>query len=893
MRNALCLLPLGLALCAAPAGAQVVPPLAGSQAAPRSPAADRPWQRLVTPGVAEAARRLDTPPPEYGLTMWWFWNGDMTEANIQRDLAEMKARGIRSVMLWPYFGLVNLEYLSPAWFDRVRFAVGQARQQDMRVWLMDEGCYPSGFVGGKVTRERPWQRMQVLEARTGPGGKTEVKPVYRTSPTRYIHSPEFNKDGAYSLFDALDPAATRDFLRDVHEQYKKYIGEEFGRTVLGFMGDEPSFPGVPYTARIFDEFQRRKGYDVRPHLAKLFMSQPTDEARRIHADYWDVWTSLYRDSYFKPQADWCARENLEFLIHLCGEEDMRTLLALNGDFFRCMRPVQVPGVDAIWRQIWPDKVADYAKLASSAAHLWGRPRSFSEGYAVYGRGLSVEQAKWVLDHHLVRGINLFQAMSFLSCKEGFRPYFCPPDTNLSPQWPHFSQLFAYANRMSYLLSVGTPTAAIALYYPTTSGWLGDFAADKAGLAMAQQLLENHRDFDFVDDDSLHSVLTLGAGALVNRSGQRYRAVIVPPVRAISEKALRRLEEFARSGGRVVFLGKLPEMVVGRSFLHAEKGPASLSWATLEPKGNLSPAVLAELPEPDCIIETDPGGAAAPSVKYLHRRLADAEVCFLFNEGAQALSIAALVEGNGDPQYWDAATGAKMRADGWARSGKYVRLALTLEPFETRTIVLAGAAFRPGAAAPQTTGIAEGTVPFFVAGGHKNGTVPFRRRSVEVQALAGDWEFTLGGKRLKGPLKSWSDYGAAGFCGTAVYHKEFDLSREVAGHSADLYLDLGEVKYSARVRLNGRDLGVRAWRPFRWKAGDALRSGANVLEVEVTNTAANELAGSPERLKEIEGRGWLRNSYFRIYQKFDAQMVPSGLLGPVRLVRPVRALQSTQ
>lgn len=93
---------------------------------------------------------------------------------------------------------------------------------------------------------------------------------YRTSATRYIHAPGFRKDDTYSLFDALDPQASRDFLADVHEQYKKYIGDEFGRTVLGFMGDEPSFPGVPYTARIYDEFERRKGYDIRSHLAQLF-----------------------------------------------------------------------------------------------------------------------------------------------------------------------------------------------------------------------------------------------------------------------------------------------------------------------------------------------------------------------------------------------------------------------------------------------------------------------------------------------------------------------------------------------------------------------------------------------------------------------------------------------
>ena len=198
--------------------------------------ADRDWQKLVVPTAAQAAGDFANPPPEYGITMWWFWNGEMSEANIRRDLAEMRSRGIRAVMLWPYNGLTGLEYLSPAWFERVRYAVGQARELGMRVWLMDEGCYPSGFVGGKVTRERPGQRMQVLVARPAGQGKVEVKPEYRTSATRYIHAPGFRKDDTYSLFDALDPQATRDFLADVHEQYKKYIGDEFGADRAGLHG---------------------------------------------------------------------------------------------------------------------------------------------------------------------------------------------------------------------------------------------------------------------------------------------------------------------------------------------------------------------------------------------------------------------------------------------------------------------------------------------------------------------------------------------------------------------------------------------------------------------------------------------------------------------------------
>lgn len=827
-------------------------PVDAAQSPPR-------WQKLTVPTVEEAACGFENPPAEYSLIVWWFWNGEMTEANIRRDLADLKSHGVGAVMIWPYNGLVDLDYLSPEWFERVRFGVHEASRLGLRVWLMDEGCYPSGFVGGKVTRERPWQRMQILAARKNDGGQIEVRPEYRTSATRYIHAPGFAKDGVNSLFDALDRTATNDFLKDVHEQYWKYFGDEFGRTVLGIMGDEPSFPGVPYTPGIFDDFAKRKGYDVQPHLPKLFMEPPTEEARRIRADYWDVWTDRYRDNFFKPQADWCAAHGVEFLMHLCGEESMQTLLRLNGDYFKCMQPVQVPGVDAIWRQIWPDKVADYAKLASSVAHLQGRPRAFSESYAVYGRGLTVEQAKWVLDHHLARGINLFQAMSYLSSRETFRPYFCPPDLNLSPQWPHFSQLFAYANRMSYLLSVGAPTAEIAIYYPTTSGWLGDFTANTVALQVAQQLLEQQRDFDFVDEQSFQSGLKLEAAAMVNQSGQTYRTVIIPSVKVISQTALARLEKFAKGGGNVIFIGRLPELVADRTFLDADGGPTNLPWATLATSTEWWARSQSLLPPPDVILERSTADACCPAVKCLHRRLADGDVYYLFNERPETVEFHARLAGTGTPQFWNATTGSRRRPAAWTQDGDYVRLPLTLEPYEARTIVLG-----PESCAPKEV-------------------QPALKETRQGMVIDGDWTLSLAGKQFAGPLKSWSEYGEPGYSGTVKYTREFAIPRRLSDAKQNLWLDLGEVKYSARVVLNGRDLGTLAWRPFRWAVGDAIRPGQNVLEIEVTNTAANELAGNPERLTELEQKGWLRNSYIKRYLPFDREMVPSGLLGPVRLV----------
>jgi hypothetical protein len=803
---------------------------------------DRPWRRVVVPPVAEVARNFERPPAEYAMTMWWFWNGPMTEADIRRDLHEMNRQGVRAVMIWPYVGL-GIQYLSPTWFERVRYAVEQARELGMRVWLEDEGGYPSGYVGGNIVRERPHQRMRVL-AQQADGS---VRSEFRTPPTRYVHQPGFAKNADYSLYDSLDAAATRDFLTDVHERYKRAVGDEFGKTVLGIMGDEPSFSGVPYTDGIFEEFERLKGYDPRPHLAELF-----EGASAFKADYWDVWTRLYRDHFFAPQAEWCEREKIESLMHVCGEEDMRSLIGSNGDYFRCFRPMQIPGIDAIWRQIWPDKIADFPKLASSGAHQWGRPRAFVEAFAVYGRGVSLEQAKWVLDHLFVRGVNLIQMMEYLSSAETFRTFFHPPDWHSSPQWQMFGKLAGYVNRLSYLLAVGRPAAEIAIYYPTTSGWMGDFDANKYGLDLARQLLERQRDFDFIDDDTLAGVVKTRGGALVNLSGQSYRTVVVPPLAVISEGALARLREFAGQGGKVIFIGKLPARVAGRTYLYAAKGPEQLPWAKVERFGEISESVLAELPAPDVVVEPAP----APGLKYLHRRLADGEVYFLFNEEAHPLALTLRLRGEGDAQAWDPETGRQVGVDGATRQGGYARVPMKMSGHETRVVVLAREK-RPGEV--------------------------LSKEFADAVTVKGSWSVRIAEKNFTGRLQPWSEYGMPAFFGTALYRTRFELPTEWSGRRAGLWLDLGEVKYSARVRLNGEEVGGRAWRPFRFPVGKLLRAGENQLEIEVTNTRANELAGDAKQYREIEEKGWLRGSYVKIYQKFDQEMVPSGLLGPVKLL----------
>ena len=109
--------------------------------------AERPWQALQMPSVSDVAARWRTPPPEHGVTLWWGWDGPVDETVIRRDLDLIRSKNIRSVLIEAGYGM-SAPYLSAGWFERVALAVGEARRRDMRVWLADEGKYPSGFAGG-------------------------------------------------------------------------------------------------------------------------------------------------------------------------------------------------------------------------------------------------------------------------------------------------------------------------------------------------------------------------------------------------------------------------------------------------------------------------------------------------------------------------------------------------------------------------------------------------------------------------------------------------------------------------------------------------------------------------------------------------------------------------
>ena len=240
--------------------------------------AQRPWQQITVPPVREAAANFKTPPREYGAIRWFTNGGEITRTRIVSELDQALADGVYVVNIG-WGSRLKPKYLSPEQLDLAKFAVGEAKKRGMKVWIQDEGNYPSGLAGGLINTEYPQFRMQAIVADlrasvaagqtlTLPlppgtlgafsvkgsdqstaliplpaGGQFEwtapsegsdpnlpnwtwtvvfVRHVYRSSPARSSNRADGNdiKDGLYSLIDYLDPEATRAWMKLTHEKYK-------------------------------------------------------------------------------------------------------------------------------------------------------------------------------------------------------------------------------------------------------------------------------------------------------------------------------------------------------------------------------------------------------------------------------------------------------------------------------------------------------------------------------------------------------------------------------------------------------------------------------------------------------------------------------------------------
>ena len=645
-------------------------------------------------GLADRSPDLDAlpgfkqPPPGFGtVPFYWLLGDPLTNERLAWELKQMEGMGVSGYQInyahsdkgGRSYGLTipsEPALFSEAWWTLTGSFMELAKGQGAGISLSD---YTLGFGQGwcvdKILREHPEVSGMVL--RLGKDGTVAPETV------------------PWSL-NPMHPMSGKWYAEEFFGQFERRFPGEGGKGLNFFFSDELSFgvSGRLWSAQFAEEFKKRKGYDIMPELTALF-KDVGPRTPKIRLDYCDVAVALSEEGFFKPVFDWHQRRGM---IMGCDHGGRGRNVVEFGDYFRTQRWNQGPGAD----QPGLGKNLIKAKVAASIAHLYERPRVWLEGY--YGSGWGTTSAN-VVDAtfaNYAMGYNLFGIHGMYYATHGGWWEWAPPDNTFRmPYWKHLRGFMECVQRLSYLLSQGVHRCDVAILYPVAAmeADMGGQEAVKTAFATGEQLYAKGVDFDFMDFESLARAEVVGKELRV--SGEAYRVLVLPAMRAVRHSTLEKAAEFRRAGGVVVCLGALPEASdrAGRD----DPKVAALVKA-LFPKG-VAADVFAALPA-----SRDYEGPGLVQ----HRRVGVRDLYALY---AAPQGGRCRFRATGRVELWDPWSGVTSPLDVLSQADGYTELALPLTEKEMHLIV-----FAPG-------------TPAFGAQ-----SASTNRHS--VIALDGDWEFEL-------------------------------------------------------------------------------------------------------------------------------------------------------
>jgi hypothetical protein len=833
------------------------------------------------------SRASDPGPLERPLPIW-FWNGSIDPDTLIAQIGEMERQGIQSFLIHSmpsefrpadFVEGLTVPYLGDEYFEAVKRVVEEAASRGMKIWIHDEGGWPSGSNVGRVVHENA--DLAGVMAHYNEAGQIEVR-----------------KRG-YAV-DLLNPETTRTFIRQVHERYAEVVGTHFGETIQGMFTEEPRFGGrvggdeIPWTEALAGVFKEKKGYELRLGLPILFglkAAQSLDPAKRaqVICAFYHVVTQLWRDSYFRILQEWCTEHDLALAGHLNGEEKLVAHVTNGGDFFKAMECVDWPGIDVVSRQIHPDTESnDFPKFASSAAHLRGRTRVVSESFAGFGWGLTPDQMKWITNYQVARGVNAISLMAFYADITGPRKVGTMSDLfQTNPLWPFFRKYADYTGRLMTFASAGKPVVDVGVYYPVKSLWVGDGAG--AGIEdpfweLSRALLDQQIDYDYLDDDAICRGEIDTEGYLCV-GDCRYNTILFPSVDIIPIETLRQLRALAEAGGTVMFLYGEPGMSCKAAGLEEMTETIEALERFQIAEGGDMDVVLSTLPRTVRLAHRVAG------IRAIRRTTDDGEVFILVNESMTAEQpLRVRLPAMDDVCSYDLET-EQTRA--LTASQGYLRVTV---PANGAVVLFAGEGIEsddtPEDIPPTRTQEIEGpfTLTILEQWSYNNGELrilcderrweagvierPSFRGSVDTApSQSGEHTVVVSSAFM---LDDWSALFWSSLSGCVEYSMIFDLPQK----PSRVVLDLGKASVAAEVVLNDVPIGYRTWSPYEFDVTDAVRGGINNLSILVTSTL-EPLMSDGHVLGDMKSRGWY-NSFARTVNESGWEKTPSGLFGPITL-----------
>ncbi len=834
-------------------------------------------------------------------TRWWWPGSAVDKANLTAQLEAIAAAGFGGVEITPIYGAKGYEdrfidFLSPKYMEMLEFTCREAKRLGLGVDMATGTGWPFG--GPWVTEPDANTKAVLKDGRIV--GEPTKQMVKRAAP------------GDAGL--VLDPYSPDAVLRYLAPFDKAFAG--FPRELIrSQFHDSFEYYFASWTPKFAETFQKMHGYDVQKYATELLTpnaadvkTMDLDTLARIKGDYRATLAQLHLEYLhawvqWSHEHGWIARNQSHGapgnLLDLYANADIPETEIFGSHEFPIPGFRRDPGDfdPSPTRTAHPTIIN---RFASSAAHVAGHPLASSETFTWLREHFreAPSEMKPEADALFLAGINhiFFHGNAYSPADApwpGWVFYASTQANTRNPLWHDIGDnagLTGYLTRCQSLLQAGEPDTHVLVYWPIDdlwhnpeglmiqleihANWLGDTPCGK----LMTQLSNFGFSFDLISDAQLAELSCVkveNAGPKLKSSGGTFDQILVPKTEHMSVETLHHLLSLAESGASVIFLEQLPADVPGYGSLteRRAKFQAELARLKFESYNKNQVAKIGAgavvLEPPMDLTLMDGTTSVYHGLGEVGRRLPYGEIFFFTNLTEKPVDDWVTLLSRQD-------TNTALLMD--PRNGRisnaqltYNKVYLQLQPGES--IFVRTFNYIVNAPGPSYWHDAGAAVP-----------------------LAGDWHvtFTAGGPVLPPAfatreLKSWTAQGgeAERFGGTARYETEFDLP---AGANADDWrLDLGDVRETARVFVNGQQVDLLWSLPFRTRIGAYLKPGRNTLALEVTSTAAN-------RIRDLDKRGVAWKNFYEInfvditYKPFDASkwnLQPCGLLGPVTLT-PLKA-----
>lgn len=456
----------------------------------------------------------------------------------------------------------------------------------------------------------------------------------------------------------------------------------------------------------------------------------------------------------------------------------------------------------------------------------------------------------------------------------------------------------YLQRISFMMRQGKPANDVALYLPNDDGWanmqpgnphLIDVLRERIGPDLMPAIFEAGYNLDFFDDDSFKQVGRVENGSIV--LGQNaYNVVILPGVETIPLDTYRKFEEFVKGGGILIATKRTPSEVPGLRAIKTDHDQITEISRRLFEGANATAHVITTEPQVGSLLNQllpPDVGLSVPNcdIGFVHRKTEDADIYFVANTSNTKQRVNATFRVNQTvAESWSPFDGTASLA----RNTKGTTVGLTLEPYGSQLIVFS----KSGASTDKRTLHTLAT----------GGVLP------ESMDLSSNWQLKFGSGKSEvwEKLHSWTDDAATRYySGVATYEKQIDVPTGFLSPHHSVVLNFGQgtavppqplrsgmqtwldgpIREAAVVYINDKRVGAVWCPPYEIDVTKFLNAGPNRIRIEVANTAMNYMAG--HSLPDYRLLNLRYGERFQAQDMDKIQALPSGMLGPVRLIASMR------